>query len=331
LAVIYCRVNITKIFLFVNGARGKTLDKKGFLFQNDISPLKEGLVMGEEAKDCGDRAAGDEGSEDGRDTLEDLTQGRPDVVAVLERPEIRKSPGDWIYQEGEEIRRFFYVLRGKVNIVAAGEIIGTVDSGGLLGVQEFLLRDETKNPKYSQSAQAVEPTLILGLDENGFDVLTDPQEGALKAYLRLQARVTRQLEEVVGKRSIEQGKLQTTIAQLRVALKVTQEDLVAKERLSNFPPRPAQAAPPPPHKNVAAAADQSDLLAKLRGERETNQSVVRLMERRDKELAAILDELRQIMAKHPELEKNGALRAFKERLEEAVTRRENTVVNLKPL
>lgn len=280
--------------------------------------------MGEETRNrapCVAENGGD--SEDGRDTLEDLTRGRPDMAAVLERPEIRKNPGGWIYQEGEEIRRFFYVLRGKVNIIAAGEVIGTVDSGGLLGVHEFLLRGETKDPKYSQSAQAVEETLVLGLDENGFDVLVDPHEGALKAYLRLQARVTRQLEQTVAKRNIEQSKLQTMIAQMRVALRETQEDLAAKERLANFPPRPSQIAPPPP-----PYMPYPDLRDKLREARTTNQALAKLLERQDQELASFLEEFRRVFDQHPELRRNRILCDLFKRIEQAVTRRANTVVNI---
>lgn len=264
-----------------------------------------------------------EGSEDGRDTLEDLTRGRPDMVAVLERPEIRKNPGEWVYQEGEEIRRFFYVLRGKVNIIAAGEVIGTVESGGLLGVHEFLLRDESDNPRYSQSAQVVEPTLVLGLDENGFEVLVDPQEGALKAYLRLQAKVTKKLEEIVVKRNIENSKLQATLARMSVALRVTQDDLAAKEKLAKFPPRPKAAPPPLPH------SPYPDLRKKLQEVRITNQALAKLLETRDEELARFLEEFRQILNQYPDLLKNRAVEVLFRKIEQAVIRRANTLVNIK--
>jgi len=295
--------------------------------QNIKLPFTGGLMMDEETKDHGEVVAEDGGdSEGGRGTLEDLTEGRLHLVRLLDNPEVVcKNPGDWIFQEGDEIHRFAYIVMGRVNILAAGEVVGVVKSQELLGAAEFLLRDES--PKYTKAAQAVEQTFLLWLDENGFQAVIDPKKGALMAYLRLQARIEKQLEGIVRAMKVERGKFEVTVAQLRTALGRTQDDL-ARIREHRFQSRPKLAPPPPPRK---AGLGFEELQNRLRAERETNQNLVRLIERRDRELVGILGDLRQTIEENPALAKNEALTAFIKRLEAAVTRRENTVIALKPL
>ncbi len=286
--------------------------------------------MGEETKDCGESAGENGGgSEDGRDTLEDLTKGRPHLIKLLDQHlvVVEKQPGTWIFQEGEEVNRCCYIVLGKVEIIVAGEVVATAISQELLGVDELLLRRE--HPIYTKAARVVEPTNLVWLDEDG--LISIMGRGSLTGFLRLQARVAKQTSEALKRTKMEIDRVDTTTNQLRRALRETQEELAAKELLSKFPPRPAAAPPPPLRKGVAPVLDPVDLRARLQTERSSNQSLVRLMERRDKELAAMLDEFRQIIQKNPALEKNGELMAFKKRLEDAVTRRENTVVSLKPL
>ncbi|RPI70668.1 MAG: hypothetical protein EHM45_24555, partial [Desulfobacteraceae bacterium] len=69
--------------------------------------------MGEEKKDCGEAATENGGgSEDGRDTLEDLTKGRPHLIKLLDQhlAVVEKQPGSWIFQEGEEVCRCCYIV-----------------------------------------------------------------------------------------------------------------------------------------------------------------------------------------------------------------------------
>ena len=289
--------------------------------------------MDEETKDRGQDEGG--GSEDGRDTLEDLTKGRPLLVKLLDNPDVvQKEPGTWIYQEGDEVHGFAYVVQGRVKVFAAGEDLDMdVKSGEPLGVDEFLIRDES--PRYTKAAQAVEPTFLLWLDEGGLRRIADLDKGAIKALLKVKARSERRLAEANGRLKTEKARLETAVAQLgtRVsqlgtALGQTQDALAAKERLSSFPPRPSKAPPPPPPRKGGSSYEE--LQARLRTERETNQNLVRLMQRSDKELAALLADLRQVIEKNPALQKSEAFKGFLGRLEAAVTRRANIEIALKP-
>jgi CRP-like cAMP-binding protein len=303
-------------------------DKKIFLLQNIKSPLKEGWVMEEGKKDCSEAAReNEERSEDGRDTLEDLTRGRPHLIKLLDQglAVVEKQPGSWIFQEGEEVCRCCYIVLGKVEIVVAGEVVTSVASQELLGVDELLLREE--HPIYTKAARVVEPTNLVWLDEDA--LVSIMGRGSLKGFLRLQARVAKQTAEALRRTNMEKDRADTTANQLRRALQVTQEELATRERLSRFPSRPKPAPPPPPPRK--AGLNPEELQNRLRTERETNQNLVRLIERRDRELTEILGDLRQTIEQNSALAKSEALKSFVKRLESAVNRRENTVIALKPL
>lgn len=263
-------------------------------------------------------------SESGRATLEDLTEGRPHLIALLDQlAVVEKQAGDWLFQEGDEVCCCAYIVLGKVEIISAGEVVATVGSQELLGVDELLLREEC--PTYNKAARAIEPTSLVWLDEDA--LISIMGRGALKGFLRLQARVAKQTAEALRRIRMERDRLSATAGQLRRALEATQEELVAKEKLSRFPPRP-RTAPPPPRK---IGPTLEELQVRLRNERETNQHLVRLVERRDRELVDLLNDLRQVLEKNPTLAKSEALVAFVRRVEAVVTRRENTVIVLKPL
>jgi len=281
--------------------------------------------MGEEKKDCGE-AAGENGggSEDGRNTLEDLIEGRPHLVKLLDQFAVtEKQPGDWLFQEGEKALRCCYVVIGKVEIIVAGETVATAGATELVGVEALLLREE--RPTHTTAARVVEPTSLVWLDED--TLVSIMGHGTLKGFLRLQARIVEQTKTAMQKHQLGEDKQGRTVEALRRALRETQEDLVAKERLSNFPPRP-NAAPPPLPRKPEAPPPYPDLREKLRLARETNQALAKLMGKRDEEFGTFLAELRQILAQNPKLAENKALGAFLKKMEQAVIRRANTLVNV---
>lgn len=289
------------------------------------SPAIEG--GGEEAGDSGETVAENgETSSDGRDTLEDLTRGRPHLIKLLDRhlDVVEKQPGTWLFEEGEKVTRCCYIVLGKVDIIAAGEVVLTVGSQELLGADELLLHEE--HPTYTKAARAAEPTSLVWLDE---DALIDIMgHGTLKGFLRLQARVAKQTAAALRRTRGELDKSDTIRSRLSVALEETQNALTAKEQLSPFPPRPSRVAPPPPPRKSGPSME--DLQARLRNARENGQALVRLIERSDKELKEMLASFRLILEKNPELRKIKMVGDFLTRLEAAVTRRENVVITTKP-
>ncbi|MFZ5364165.1 MAG: cyclic nucleotide-binding domain-containing protein [Patescibacteria group bacterium] len=250
------------------------------------------IVSNGEAERAGRKTADESEQEDegqagdGNDTLEVLFRERPKLSELLSsRAVVAKQPGDWLHQEGDEVTHFAYVVMGRVKIITAGEITGEVRSQELLGLDEFLLRDE--NPKYVRAAQAVEPTFLLWLDEGGLRRIADIDQGAIKAFMRLQARIQRGLEEAVRRLRHEKDAHRGRAARLSTALGQTQDELAkASARVS---------PPPPPRRKLP-----QDLLGKLQKARETNQNLVVLINERAKNLEGLLAKLREVIEKHPE-------------------------------
>jgi CRP-like cAMP-binding protein len=256
--------------------------------------------------------------EDGSETLEDLLRKRPQLVSLLDhRAVVERQPGDWLYQEGEEITRFAYVVVGRVRIIAAGEVAGEVKAQELLGLDEFLLRDE--NPKYVKASQAVEPTFLFWLDEGGLRRIADMDQGAIKAFMRLQARIQRELEKAVRRVRREKESLEGTAARLRLALGHTQDELTKASRLPHVSP------PPPPRRTVPL-----DLPGKLQQARDVNLNLARLINSRANSLEELLVKLRRVIENHPKWVKEPEFARFLQEMIELVERDARREIVLPP-
>lgn len=282
-------------------------------------PVGEDPSKKEEDSENG--AGAEEGSEDGRDTLDDLTRGRPHLIGLLSRTDVvEKQPGDYLWQEGDEIHRCGYIVLGQVEVTLAGVTVAEVGKKELLGVDEFLLRKE--EPTYKTAARAVAPTHIFWLDEDG--LCEAMGRGSLKRFLRMQAGIAKQTQEALRRIEGDKSKLEVRVAQLGVALGKTQDDLATKAQQGpSFPPRPSQSgrpAVPPPSPPQAKPSPPTDLLQKLQSARQTSKTLVHLFETRGRNLAALLGQLRQIAAQHPDWQKEKDFVAFLKSTEELVTR-----------
>lgn len=276
---------------------------------------------GKKEEDPANGAGVEEGSEDDRDTLEDLIRGRPYLIDLLSRMDVvEKQPGDYLWQEGDEIHRCGYIVLGQVEVTLAGVTVAKVGEKEILGVDEFLLREE--QPTHKTVARAVTPTHIFWLDEDG--LCEAMGRGALKGFLRVQARVAKQMQEALRRTEGDKSNLEVRVAQLGVALGKTQDDLVTKaQQRPSFPPRPSQAgrpASPPPPPPRAKSSPPTGLLQKLQSARQTSQTLVQLFERRARNLEALLGQLRQIVAQHPDWQKQKDFAAFLKSVEELVAR-----------
>ena len=273
----------------------------------------------------GGNGSGSEKEEEGRETMEDLLQDRPHLVSLLDHQAVvERQPGEWLYQEGEEIIHFAYIVMGRVKIIAAGEVTGEVKAQELLGLDEFLLRDE--NPKYVKAAQAVEPTFLLWLDEHGLRVVADLEKGAIKAYMRLTARIHSQLEATVRRLRSERDALEGRVTRLGVALGQTQDELAVRLP-ANFPSRPSRVSSPPSPRKVVPPPD---LLAKMASLRRTNRNLAQLFNTRAKSLEELLQALRAVVAAHSDWAKQKDFAAFVKLIEGLVARDSKIEVVIPP-
>jgi len=293
---------------------------------------KGGLIVSEgeefgcaDGEPVGGNGSGSEKKEEGRETMEDLLQDRPQLVSLLDHQAVvEKQSGEWLYQEGEEIARFAYIVMGRVKIITAGEVTGEVKAQELLGLDEFLLRDE--NPKYAKAAQAVEPTFLLWLDEHGLRVVADLDKGAIKAYMRLTARIHSQLEATVRRLRSDKDALEGRVARLGVALGQTQDELAVRLP-ANFPSRPNRVSSPPSPRKVVP---QPDLLTKMASLRRTNRNLAQLFNARAKNLEELLQALRAVVTAHSDWAKQKDFAAFVKLVEGLVARDSKIEVVIPP-
>lgn len=272
--------------------------------------------MGEEKIDCGEAAVPGNEEDSGEqtcDTLDGLSQAQA-FAAYLEQLEIiHLAPGEYLYQEGDDVTHAFYVVKGEVEIKVAGNVVAKAEKGVPFGVEEFRYRKET--PKYVQTAMAIAPASVAKLDSAGLRTLFSLQRDSAEACVRLVARMRMAFE----KRLIHS---EATVSQLRVALERTQDSLAERP---SFPPRPSRVGPPPPPRRQEAPP-YPDLRENLRAAREATRNVAKLVEERDKEFGNFLAEFRQILGQHPELAKSKVLEVWLRRMEQLAIKRANTVI-----
>ena len=264
-------------------------------------------VVEDRSENCVPGVEEDGGSSERQcDTLEGLTQSKALAAFLGQLKIVEIPPGGRLYQEGDLISQVCYIVSGRVEVKATGELIATVEKGELLGLEEFRYRKES--PKYTQEAVAVLPTSVVWLDNEGLRTVLDLNADCLAAYVRLQARVKRAIEKKLGQLKIDKSKLEVRVARLGVALGATQEQLVKLQK----PPQP----PPPPRKPLPSTA----LLGKLDEARRVIREMGQLFVARATNLKKLLVALHEFATKHPDWAKQEDFVAFKKSFEGLVER-----------
>jgi len=239
---------------------------------------------------------GEDGTEGQCDTLQHLTQ--PKVLTAfldkLEQHEI--APGETLYEENGPISHIFYVLRGKVEIRVAEEVIGVLEGHGVLGAEEYHFRKAT--PTYAQTAVALERTLVVWLDSHDLRMVFRMDPNCAANYMRLQAGLRR---EATRRLTGYKGR----VIKLGAALEKTQDALLAK---SKEPPVP------PPRK----PSSSTELSKKWETQCRTIEVMLRLIQTRATNLEGLLVALRELAAKHPDWAKQGDFAEFLRKTEELV-------------
>ncbi len=238
---------------------------------------------------------------------------RPSLLELLGHPRVRHvEAGDYIFQEGDKVENCWYILLGKVSVSFAGEEIYELGAEEVLGAQELLVGQL----EYNTCARVVEPCDLIKLNLDGFVAVMS--RGGLLAFLSRVATTLEQARLALRDSRHERDEL---VGRLRLALEQTQNALASEKK------RQSKSAT---HQSLKEELTPSypDLRDKLREARQSNQALAKLLERRDNELTGFLAEFREIFARHPELQKNRSLCDLFKKIEQAVTRRLNTVVNI---
>lgn len=236
--------------------------------------------MADEKEKAADSGGGESCEEYGTDnsgegnTLQHLTQSKTLAAFLGRLGQHQIAPDETLYKEGGPILHIFFILRGRVEIRVADEVVGVVERG-VLGAEESHFRKSI--PRYTQTAVAVLPTSVVWLDKHDLAMVFRLDPKCARDYLQFQAG----LRETITERL---AGFKGRVVRLGAALEKTQNALL--EGTSQKPRK----LPPPPE----------ELFRKWEQQCQTIESMLRFFSSRAAELDGLLAALTQIAAAHPD-------------------------------